>query len=152
VPEHENKIRDACAHFHINGVGLGSVSQERRIPSSGMLCRVILVRTDVSEEHSVSMIKVTITRIGELATVLAVTSNQLSVRWLLVTVNIPSSLILVILIMETLCSSETLVLTRVTRQNISKDSILHSHHCENLKSYKEFLLTHLGHSLFILFP
>jgi hypothetical protein len=40
--------------------------------SSGMLRRVALVRTDVSEELSASIIRVT--RIGELVT-LAVTSN-----------------------------------------------------------------------------
>jgi hypothetical protein len=42
--------------------------------SSGMLRRVTLVRTDVSEELSASFIKVT--RIGELGTTLAVTSNR----------------------------------------------------------------------------
>jgi hypothetical protein len=36
----------------------------------GMLCRVALVKTDVSEELSVSIIRVT--RIGELRTTLAV--------------------------------------------------------------------------------
>jgi hypothetical protein len=41
--------------------------------SSGMLRRVALVRTDVSEELSVSIIRVT--RIGKLGTTLAVTSN-----------------------------------------------------------------------------
>jgi hypothetical protein len=41
--------------------------------SFGMLRRVTLVRTDVSEELSVSFIKVT--RIGELETTLAVTSK-----------------------------------------------------------------------------
>jgi hypothetical protein len=39
-----------------------------------LLRRVALVRTDVSEELSVSIIKVT--RIGELGTTLAVTSNR----------------------------------------------------------------------------
>jgi hypothetical protein len=42
--------------------------------SSGMLRRVALVRTDVSEELSASIIRVT--RIGELGTTLAVTSNR----------------------------------------------------------------------------
>jgi hypothetical protein len=51
--------------------------------SSGMLRRVTHVRTDVSEELSVSLIRVT--RIGELGTTLAVTSNRRSVRRLLVT-------------------------------------------------------------------
>jgi hypothetical protein len=41
--------------------------------SSGMLDRMVLVRTDVAEEHSVSFISVT--RIGELGTTLALTSN-----------------------------------------------------------------------------
>jgi hypothetical protein len=41
--------------------------------SSGMLRRVALVRTDVSEELSASIIGVT--RIGELGTTLAATSN-----------------------------------------------------------------------------
>jgi hypothetical protein len=42
--------------------------------SSGMLCREALVRTDVSEEPSASFIRVT--RIGELGTTLAATSNR----------------------------------------------------------------------------
>jgi hypothetical protein len=42
--------------------------------SSGMLRRVALVRTDVSEELSASFIRVT--RIGELGTTLAVTNNR----------------------------------------------------------------------------
>jgi hypothetical protein len=47
------------------------------MPSSGMLRRVALVRTDVSEELSASIISVT--RIGELGTTLAVRSYR---RWL----------------------------------------------------------------------
>jgi hypothetical protein len=43
-----------------------------------MLRRVALVRTDVSEELSASFIKVT--RIGELRTTLAVTSNRRTLR------------------------------------------------------------------------
>jgi hypothetical protein len=42
--------------------------------SSGMLRRVALVRTDVSEELRASFIRVT--RIGELGTTLAATSNR----------------------------------------------------------------------------
>jgi hypothetical protein len=46
--------------------------------SSGMLRRVALVRTDISEQLSASIIGVT--RIGELGTTLAVTSNQSTVQ------------------------------------------------------------------------
>jgi hypothetical protein len=65
--------------------------------SSGMLLRVALVVTHISEELSASIIKVT--RIGELETTLAV-------RRLLVTANVVhSSPILVTLMMEALSSS-----------------------------------------------
>jgi hypothetical protein len=46
--------------------------------SSGMLRRVAVVRTDVSEELSVSFIRVI--RIGELGTTLAVISNRRAQR------------------------------------------------------------------------
>jgi hypothetical protein len=46
--------------------------------SSGMLGRAALVRTDVSEERSTSIIRVT--KIGELGTTLAVTSNRRMLR------------------------------------------------------------------------
>jgi hypothetical protein len=45
----------------------------KRMVSSGMLRRVALVRTDISQEISASFIRVT--RINELGTTLAVTSN-----------------------------------------------------------------------------
>jgi hypothetical protein len=51
---------------------------DRRMASSVMLRRVALVRTDVSEELSPSFIRVT--RIDELRTTLAVTSNQRTLR------------------------------------------------------------------------
>jgi hypothetical protein len=63
--------------------------------SCGMLRRVALVRTDVSEELIASFIMVT--RIGELGTTLVVTRN---------------------------------------RRRLRRNTFLHSHRCENLKSYK----------------
>jgi hypothetical protein len=68
-----------------------------KMSSSGILRHVALVRTDVSEELSASIIGVT--RIGERGTTLA-------------------------LMMEALGSSETSVLTSATRRNIPEDGIL----------------------------
>jgi hypothetical protein len=48
------------------------------MPSSGVLRRVTLVRTDVSEECIASIIRET--RIGELGTISAVTSNRRTLR------------------------------------------------------------------------
>jgi hypothetical protein len=58
-----------------------------------------------------------------------------SERPLLVTANVvPSSTILLTLMIEALSSSETSILTTVTR-HIPEDGILDSHRRENLKSY-----------------
>jgi hypothetical protein len=81
-----------------------------RIPSSGMLRCVVLVRTGVSDERSASIIR--LTRIGELGITSAVTSNR-----------------------RTLRSSDTPVLTRATRRHIPEEGILQTHRRENLKSY-----------------
>jgi hypothetical protein len=75
---------------------------------------------DVSEDRIASISRVT--RMGELGTLLA-TANI-----------VPSSPILVTLLMEVIRSSEISDLTRATRRNIPED-ILHSHCCENFKSY-----------------
>jgi hypothetical protein len=81
-----------------------------RMASSEMLRRVALIRTDVSEELSDYFIRV-------MAKV------------------VPSSPILITLMMKALRSSDTSFLTRATRRNIPEGAILHSHCFENLKSY-----------------
>jgi hypothetical protein len=48
---------------------------------------------------------------------------------------VPSSPILVTLMMEVLRFPKTSVLTRDTWHNIPEEGILYSHGCENLKSY-----------------
>jgi hypothetical protein len=89
-----------------------------------MLGRVALARTDVLEENIALII--TVTRIDELGTTLAVAFLR-SVLRLPVTANVvPSSPILVTLMMGAVCSSETSVLTRATWYNIPENDILHA--------------------------
>jgi hypothetical protein len=101
-----------------------------------------LVRTDVSVERNASAFRAT--RISETRTPLAVTSNRSTLHILFLRSVLPilvianvfrSSSILVILMMEAVHSSETLVLTRATRLDIPEDDIPHSHHREILRSY-----------------
>jgi hypothetical protein len=82
-----------------------------------MLLRVPLVRTDVSEHLRASIIRVT--KIDELGTTLIITSNRPRYEEIqtissqpasiVVTANVHSSTIVVTLMLEALCSSETLV-------------------------------------------
>jgi hypothetical protein len=96
-----------------------------RMASSGMLRRVALVRTDVSEELSASFISVT--RIGEIPF-----AFLRGVRRLLVTASVvPSSPSLFTLMKEALTYSEMSVLIRATRRSIPEDD---SRRRENLKS------------------
>jgi hypothetical protein len=124
------------------------------MPSSGMLRRVALVRTDVSEELSVSHHQGD--KIGELGT-LAVTSNFVflrSMRRLLVTANVvPSSPILVALMIEALSSSETSVLTRATRRNIPEGGILRTQQCLSPVTWglKEIQFQNIWFFFFVLF-
>jgi hypothetical protein len=105
----------------------GNCSINSRMPSARMWRRVALVITDVSEERIASIIR--LTRIGELGTTLAVSINYhiclRSVLRLLLTANVgPSSPIIVNVMMELVCSSETSLLTTATRPNSPEYGIL----------------------------
>jgi hypothetical protein len=85
-----------------------------------MLRRVALVRTDVSEELSASIIRETTSEQGTTSNVVVLRI----VRRLPVTANVASLTILVTLIVEALSSSETSFPTSATRRNIREDSVL----------------------------
>jgi hypothetical protein len=97
------------------------------MPFSGTLRSVALVRTDVLEECVATITRVT--RIGELLTTLAVTSNPKHAA------KSPGSAILVTLMMEAIFSSETLILTKVTWRHIPGDGIVLDNRREDLRSY-----------------
>jgi hypothetical protein len=80
-----------------------------------MLRRVAVVRTDVSEERMASIIRL--------------------LQFLVTAYAVPSSPILVTLVMEGIRSSETSVLTRATRHHIADNGIRHSRRRETLKSF-----------------
>jgi hypothetical protein len=150
---HECACPCAHAHTHTHTHAAHTSMLVLRMPSSGILCHVAHMRTDVSEEHSAPIIRVS--RISELRIVLTVTINQNTVRkyymcivylhsvlLLLVAANVlPSSPILVTLMMEAISSTEASVLTRARWHNILKDDILHSHCRENLKFYMHLLIS-----------
>jgi hypothetical protein len=73
------------------------------------------------------------TRIGELGTTIAVTSNRNTL--LVRAYDVPSSPIHVVLMLEVIRLSATSILTRATLRNIPEDTILHSHRRVNLKCY-----------------
>jgi hypothetical protein len=97
---------------------------------------VDLVRTDDSEEHSASIIMVT--RIDELGNTLALAKIHShvvflrSVLLLLVTANVPSSQIVVTLMIKAPPSFETSVLIRSTRRKSQKTAFTKLQNCYNV--------------------
>jgi hypothetical protein len=79
------------------------------MPSSGMICHVVLVRTDISEEYIASFIEFL--------------GSELR---LLVTTNVIISLLILVTLVMVIRSSEMSVLTRATWRNIPENGILHS--------------------------
>jgi hypothetical protein len=85
----------------------------------------LVLSTDISEERITSIIRVT--TIGELGTMLTVTSNRSMLH--------RNNCNFITLMIEAMRSSEMSVLTRATRGHIQERGILHSHRRENLLTY-----------------
>jgi hypothetical protein len=96
--------------------------------SSEILHHVGLVRNNVSEEHIASIFMVTCLSVEMLREALFAVRREASSRCVLERFKI-----VVTLKMETICYSETSVLTISTRCNISKDI----HHCYHRKHIAE---------------
>jgi hypothetical protein len=84
-----------------------------RMPSFGMWCHVGLVRTDVSEEHVASLIRVERTRELGRTSAVPLVINIVHSLWILSTLK-----------MQVTCSSKMSIVIRPT-QHIPEDGILH---------------------------
>jgi hypothetical protein len=105
--------RSKCFGIERNGLnvpGMEFRTSRAYMPSFGILRCMTLVRTDISEERSASIIM--LIRIGELGMIAVEIFLRSLLRLLVAADVVPSMSILVTLMMEAICSSETSVLTR----------------------------------------
>jgi hypothetical protein len=114
-----------------------------RLVSSGLLGRVALERTDVSDERTASIIRVT--RIDELGTTLAVTSNRSTLR----RTTIPTLLLARRFLSPLWCRRYVPPKRRfleATRCNIPEDGILLIPMIEKNQNYKTRSVWKVGHT------
>jgi hypothetical protein len=134
-------------------------SSDWRMMSSGMWCRMGLLRTDDSEELIATIIRVE--EISELASYVLWSVFLHSMSQLRVTAYVvSSSLILSTLMTEAIRSSESSVLKRPIRHHSPEYGIRHIHRHENFRSYWSsnrspslvfmLFLALVGHALHIL--